>query len=79
MINGHGMKHRELIPFKYKKKLSYCAIGLTLVRVAQRGCGVSILADILNLTGRGPGHPALGCWTRRSLLTSAALCFSFET
>lgn len=31
----------------------------TLVGVAWRGCGVSALAGVQNLTGHGPGQPAL--------------------
>ncbi|KAK4826406.1 LOW QUALITY PROTEIN: hypothetical protein QYF61_008693, partial [Mycteria americana] len=42
------------IPFKHKK-LFYC----TLEQVAQRGCRVSVLRGIQNLTGHSPVQPAL--------------------
>jgi len=34
--------------------------GQILAQVAQRGCGVSILGDVQNLAGLGPGQPAVG-------------------
>ncbi|KAK4830677.1 hypothetical protein QYF61_012846 [Mycteria americana] len=37
--------------FKCEKKLLYCKGVETLDHIAQRGCGVSILRDIQNLTG----------------------------
>ncbi|KAK4832246.1 hypothetical protein QYF61_021171 [Mycteria americana] len=37
----------------------WCPGGLTLERVAQRGCGVSIVGDTQNSAGHGPEQPAL--------------------
>ena len=47
------------IPLKHNKPLFYCEGGQTLEEVAWRGCGVSILGDIQNPSGHGPGQPAL--------------------
>ncbi|KAK4832344.1 hypothetical protein QYF61_021873 [Mycteria americana] len=47
------------IPFKHMKKLFYHEGGETLQKVAQRGCGVSILEDIQNWTKHSPEQPAL--------------------
>lgn len=43
--------------FKHKKNLVYCKGGQTMA--AHRGCRVSILGDIQNLTGHSPERP---CW-----------------
>ena len=56
--------------------------GQTLEQTAQRGCRVSILGDIQNLTGHGPEQPAVTDpalsrgWTRQSpeVLPASAIC-----
>lgn len=57
--NEHKLKNTKT-PRECKKRLFYCAGAQTLEQVAQGCCGVSILGDVRNLTGNGPGQPALG-------------------
>ena len=46
------------IPLKHEN--SFCCDGDCIPeQVAPRGCGVSVLGDIKNPTGHGPGQPAL--------------------
>ena len=47
------------------KHFVYCERDWALTESSQRGCGVFILGDIQNLSGHGPGQPALGgpVWT----------------
>lgn len=71
------------IIFEWKKKLFfYCKSCSALEKVAQRGCWVSILGDIQNLTGHDPEQPELiDCALSKrnrclpgSLLNSTVLC-----
>lgn len=41
------------------EKSVYCEGVQTWKYFVQRGCGASMLEDIYNSTGRGPGQPAL--------------------
>lgn len=43
-----------------RRDFFYCVGAQTLEHVAHRCCGVSTLGDVQNLTGHGPGPPALG-------------------
>jgi len=56
---GHKLYYRKF-HLKVRKSFFYCKHDQTLAQVAQRGCGVSILEDIQNLTGRGPEQRAVG-------------------
>lgn len=42
----------KFIPI-FKNIYFYCLIGQIVEQVAQRGCGISILEDIQNMTGHG--------------------------
>lgn len=65
-----------------KRSFFHCQSCSTLEKVAQRGCRVSILGDIRNLTGHDPEQPALiDCafskrnrHLPRSFLNSIVLC-----
>jgi len=53
--SGHQLKYRELHSHIHLRENFYCKGDQTLW-VAQRGCGVSILADTQNAAGQGPGQ-----------------------
>jgi len=53
----------------HKETLFYCEGNWALVQVSWRGYGISILGNIKNMPGHGPGQPALdnlaaGAWTQ---------------
>lgn len=56
--NGHKLKHRKF-NLKIRKIFFYCKSGQTLGQVAQRSCGISRLRSNQNLSGYGPGQPAV--------------------
>ena len=53
--NGCKLKYRK---FSLSRRRS-CEGSQTVEQVAQRGCGLSIFGDTQNLTGHGPGQPAV--------------------
>ncbi|KAK4822670.1 hypothetical protein QYF61_019037 [Mycteria americana] len=56
--NGHKLKYRKLHLNIRKLFFFYCEDDQTLEQIVHRGCGVSVLEDIQNLTVHGPGQPA---------------------
>lgn len=48
-----------IICLNMRKKLFYYLSGQTLEQIAERGCEVSILADIQKPTGHGPKQTAV--------------------
>ncbi|KAJ7406963.1 hypothetical protein WISP_129717 [Willisornis vidua] len=56
--NGQKLMHRS-IPLEHDKEL-YCAGDRALEQIAQRGCGVSLTGDIVELSGQNPMQCAPG-------------------
>jgi len=55
----HKLKTRKFHLNMRKSFFFIVRVGQTLAQVAWRGCGVLIPGDIQNLTGYGPGQPAV--------------------
>lgn len=58
--NGHKLKYRRL-PLNIRKQFVSCESDQTVANVAQKGGGVSILANMQKLSGHGLGDQDLGC------------------
>ena len=58
LVTGHKLKYKKF-HLNIRENLFSCEGDCTLEQVAARGCGVSVLGDIKNPTGHGPGQPAV--------------------
>lgn len=61
LMTGQTQVEVQEILFKHKwtKNWFYCKCDQTLEQVAQKGCGISILADLQTPSGHDPGQAAL--------------------
>lgn len=56
----HSQTGTNEVPSEHQKMLFQCESDQVLAFVAQGNCGISLIGDIKNLPGQGPGQPSLG-------------------
>lgn len=72
--SGHKLKYRELHLNAHLRENFCCKGDQTLAQVARRGCIISILADLQNMAGQGPGQS--GPWFEQWVQTTSSGLFS---